>query len=283
MTKKILIPTDFSKNAWNAITFATSLFKNQNCVFYLMNSYSINEFDIGDIKASEFGVTSIDKANNLSKQELKKTLETLKSLNPDVKHTFKTISEYGAPIDVMKSTISKKDLELVIMGTKGRNNHSGTFFGSNTVTAMEEIRNCPVLGVPMDVKLGTLNEIVFPTNYEDSYKKRELAQLVQIAIKHESEICVLYVDPQKELSANQKANMEVLSECLEGSKFSFHHLSSTNRSLAVRSFVESRESKLVAMVNRKHGFFEKIFTTPMVKDLGMFDKVPLLVMHNLRN
>lgn len=281
--KKILIPTDFSKNAWNAITYATSLYRNQECVFYLLNSYAISEFDIGDIKASEFGVTSIDKANNASKQELDKTLETLLFQNPNANHSYKTISEYGAPIDVMKDAIAKHDIQLVVMGTKGRNNRSGTLFGSNTVTAMEEIINCPVLGVPIDVKLGTLNEIVFPTNYEDTYKKRDLDELIQIAKSQKAEICVLYVHPKEELSGHQKENMNVLSECLESTKSSYHHLSSSNRNLAVRSFIESRDSKMVAMINRKHGFFEKIFTTPMVKNLGMFEKVPLLVMHSLRS
>jgi hypothetical protein len=35
--KNILIPTDFSENAWNAIVYAASLFKKNECSFYLIH------------------------------------------------------------------------------------------------------------------------------------------------------------------------------------------------------------------------------------------------------
>ena len=38
--KKILLPTDFSDNAWNAIVYALKLYKNQKCKFVLLNTYT---------------------------------------------------------------------------------------------------------------------------------------------------------------------------------------------------------------------------------------------------
>lgn len=38
--KRILIPTDFSENAWNAISYAMQLFSNQTCEFFLLNTYT---------------------------------------------------------------------------------------------------------------------------------------------------------------------------------------------------------------------------------------------------
>jgi hypothetical protein len=51
----------------------------------------------------------------------------------------------------------------------------------------------------------------------------------------------------------------------------------------VRCFVQSRESEMIAFVNKKHNFFGSIFSNPMVKELGMHTNVPLLAMHDLRN
>ena len=39
MRKNILIPTDFSENAWNALSYALNLFKDEKCTFYLLNAY----------------------------------------------------------------------------------------------------------------------------------------------------------------------------------------------------------------------------------------------------
>jgi nucleotide-binding universal stress UspA family protein len=283
MKKKILIPTDFSKNAWNAITYASDLFKNQECMFYLMNSYAITGYVVGDMGVPEPGSKSYEKAGKLSQEGLDKVLEMLKFRNTTDKHTYKTISEFGDPFSVMQSIIMKKDIELVVMGTKGASNHSGALFGSNTITAMDEINECPVMGIPMDARLAVLKEIVFPTGFETHYKRKELVHLVKLARQQDAIICVLHVDPVEELSQKQKANKLLLSECLEGATYSFHHLSSANRNSAVLTFVESRNSDMVAIINKKHAFFEKIFTTPLVKELGMFSKVPLFVMHDLSN
>ena len=37
--KKVLLPTDFSDNAWNAITYALDLLKDESCEFFLLHTY----------------------------------------------------------------------------------------------------------------------------------------------------------------------------------------------------------------------------------------------------
>ena len=39
--KKILLPTDFSENSLNAIEYASHLFKDVPCKFYLLNVFKI--------------------------------------------------------------------------------------------------------------------------------------------------------------------------------------------------------------------------------------------------
>lgn len=38
--KRILLPTDFSENSWNAIQYAMELYKEDVCTFYLLNAYT---------------------------------------------------------------------------------------------------------------------------------------------------------------------------------------------------------------------------------------------------
>ncbi len=42
MDKRILLPTDFSKNALNAIRYALDLYQDQTCDFYFLNVYQVN-------------------------------------------------------------------------------------------------------------------------------------------------------------------------------------------------------------------------------------------------
>ena len=50
MKKKILVATDFSKNAWNAIVYALELYKNTACDFYVLNTFVCRDYELDDFK-----------------------------------------------------------------------------------------------------------------------------------------------------------------------------------------------------------------------------------------
>lgn len=283
MKKKILIPTDFSKNAWNAITYASDLFKDQECNFYILNAFTTSGYSLGDMMVPEPGSASYDKAQNSSENSLEKVMDMLKFREQNHKHTYTTIAQYNSPLEAMKSFIEKRDIDLVVMGTKGASNSRSVTFGSNTINAMEKLRNCPIIGVPLDARVAYLKEIVFPTSYKTHFKRRELQYLVDLAQLQAANICVVHVDEHDSLSKEQQENKQLLEECIEGTNYSFHHLGGSDATASVQRFVESRDSDMIAFINKKHAFFGSVFTTPMVKELGMFCKVPLLVLHDWRN
>ena len=50
--KKILLPTDFSDNANNAISYAVQLYKNEKCNFILLNTYTPIIYQVEFLQAS---------------------------------------------------------------------------------------------------------------------------------------------------------------------------------------------------------------------------------------
>lgn len=283
MKKKILIPTDFSKNAWNAITYAADLFKDQECEFYLLNAHGATEYSTSEMMVAEPGSLSYETAKNKSEQGIAKVMDMIDFREKNHKHSYKVVSQYNDPLSAIKTIVDKRDIGLVVMGTKGASDFENKLFGSNTTTVMENMRNCPVLGIPLNARIVRVKEIVFPTSFKTHYKRRELIYLVELAQLHNANICVLHVTDKEELSPEQKENKQLLEECLEGASFSLHQIGGSDPNTGTQRFVESRGSDMVAFINSKHGFFSSIFSTPMVKELGMFIKVPLLVMHDLRN
>ncbi len=283
MKKKILIPTDFSKNAWNAIIYAAALFKEKECTFYLLNAHGSTIYSTSEMMVSEPGTLSYDSAKAKSEEGLAKVLEMLDFRDKNHKHNYITVSQFNDPLRAIYSVVEKRDIELVVMGTKGASDYENRLFGSNTVRVMEELRNCPILGIPLDAHVVHLKEIVFPTSFKTHYKRRELLYLVELAQIQHANICVLHIGEDQELDEEQLEDRKLLEECLEGASFTWHHLGGSNVANGVQRFIESRNSDMVAFINRKHSFFSNIFSKPMVKELGMFSKVPLLVMHDLRN
>lgn len=284
MKRKILLPTDFSNNSWLAINYALNLFKDDTCDFYLLNAFSVVNNFLKNIINIESRGEFYEESKQESEDNLSEILDRLiinEHGNP--KHNFKTISVFNDPIDAIKNIVEQKDIEMVIMGTKGKTNDKGTVFGSVAVSAMEKVRNCPVIVVPESAKHVLPKEIVFPTSYETHYKRRELSYLTGIAKKCDATIAILHIFEENELNQNQKEHKQMLKEIFEDVKYTFHYLSHYSVESAVNIFVESRGSDMIAFINKKHYFFGSILTNPMVKGIAFHSKVPILVMHDLRN
>ena len=284
MKLKILLPTDFSKNAWHAINYALNLYKNDHCDFYLLNVFSATGNVMESLMNLEPGSELYEIEKSRSEEGLSKQLNMLAlhdTHNP--KHQFKTISTFNNTIEAIKNVVEEKDIDLIVMGTKGETNSRQSAFGSTAIYVMEKVRNCPVLVVPENASQTMPKEIVFPTSYKTHFKKRELYYLIDIAKRCNAHIAVLHILENEELDEKQKNHQAMLEEYFSDLSYSFHSLSNYDIEPAVNLFVESRGSDMVAFINKKHAFFGSMLTNPMVKGITFHSKVPILVMHDLRN
>lgn len=283
MKKKILLPTDFSKNSWNAIAYAIELYKNELVDFYLLNAFSVSGYIKDVLNDPDDEETLFDKSKKKSQQGLEKLLLQIKAHGENRNHAYFTISVFDSPLDAVKNCIEAKDIELVIVSNKGETNDLDTILGSNTIEMMEKVRNCPVLMIPSDITFKEPNEIVFPTSFKTHYKRRELTHLYEIAKITNAPVRVLHIAKEDELSQEQNEKKALLEECLDGLDYSFHYLENTNVNIGLKLFVQSRESEMIVFINKRHAFFGSVLTKPLVKDLGYNAKVPVLALHDLRN
>ncbi len=283
MKKNILLPTDFSRNAWNAALYARELYKNETCEFFLMNAFSSSYIALGDMDAPSSGGNFYESAKEIAEIGLNKALERILLKTRYNNHNYQILSCFDNPLDAIKAVVDQKDIEVIVMGSKGSQDNATDVFGSTTISVMEKARNCPVLAVPGDVAYKEPKEIVFPTNYKTFFKKRELQYMYEIAKIANASVCILHVKEDISLDDDQKNNKALLENCLEGIEYSFHELDNIHVLEGLKNFVESRGSDMIAFINKKHAFFNTIFSQPMVKNLGHDSKVPVLVMHDLKN
>ncbi len=283
MKKKILLPTDFSKNAWNAIAYAIELFKNEECDFYVLNAFNATGYALESMMVPEPGEKLYEEAKQKSEQGLGKILERLTFRDEYPKHKFYMVSQFNSILEAIKDVVDKQDIEMIIMGTKGATDARDVIFGSNTVMVMEKSRSCPVMAIPEDASYQDLKEIVFPTDYKMNFKRRELQNIIEVARMSNAAIRILYASDGEPLHEEQENNKKLLEEYFEELTYTFHTLYNVDAQSAVRCFVESRDSDMIVFFNRKHSFFGSIFSRPMVKSLGRYAKVPVLALHDLRN
>ncbi len=281
--KNILIPTDFSENAWNAARYALELFKNEECVFHLLNTYTPAIASSRFMAASVEGGTLENSAQLSSKNGLKNLIQRIDQDFKNPKHSFKTISSFSFLVDKIREAVEEENIDLVITGTKGASGIEEVFMGSNTVRIIKSIKNCPVLAIPEYFKFSTPNEIAFATDFNRFYTLSELTPLLEMAIAFDATIRIVYVQHEiKALTELQQFNLSMLRKYLGKVEHYVHtvsELNSVSRTLEV--FTEELNIHLLAMLNYQHSYMEKMTREPVVKRLAFHTKIPLLIIPEL--
>jgi nucleotide-binding universal stress UspA family protein len=283
MKKRILLPTDFSKNAWNAIKYASELYKTESVDFFVLNAFKIRSYDIESVFGAKPGDKEYDEALEQSEKNLHKVLKMIEIKTSYRSHRYFSISIFDTPVEAIKAAVELKDIDLVVMGTKGATDANSVIYGSNAIDVMEKVRNCPVLAIPNTVKYTEPKEIVFPTSFKTHFKRRELNYLYEIAKITNSTVSILHINTEKQLTELQKKNKDLLEEFLDGIEYSFKWLDNVSVNNGLEEFVRRRDSDIIVFINKKHTFFDSIFSRPLVKDLGANSQIPILVLHDLRN
>ena len=281
MEKRVLLPTDYSQNALNAIRYAQKLFQGIPCDFYLLNAYDVS-VEAPKTIVPEPGEHFYETAKRYSEEQMERLLVTIDMLPENPNHRFHTFCVFNDLVEAVRNMIAKKDIDIIVMGTKGVTSSRSRIFGTKTVKVMEQIRNCPVVVVPEHHVFEPPKEIVFPADYKTHYKKRELNHLIEIAKLHDAKINVLHIDKDKDGKLNKKeqTNKQLLQDILDGTDYEMHFLSSIKVSKGIKLFVESRNCDMIAFFNRKHLFFGSILFNPLVKEIGYDPQVPILELND---
>lgn len=119
--KNILIPTDFSDNAWNAIRYGLELYKKTTCTFYLVHINPISVYSGGEAAMFESQELLEQGLLKESKEKLHKLLKEIERLPFNPKHTFHSFVQYGFFTDHIKQEVKNKNIELIVMVAKNLN------------------------------------------------------------------------------------------------------------------------------------------------------------------
>lgn len=276
---RILLPTDFSDNSFKAITYALSLYKNVSCTFYILNTYMPPVYHTEYILGSPGQIGLGDMIKEESEKSLKELKTKLEDEFKNPLHTFITHSAFNMLTNEIGQITEAEKIDLVIMGTKGATGAQEILLGTNTVHVLKNSK-CPVLAIPQGFDFEKPKVILFPSDFEVSLTKENLAILLQIVKEHNSEINVMHVFTELKLNPTQTKNRKSL-ETLLGNNGLFHDVGSDEIITAINKFQLKVKIDFLVMVQNKHTFFERLFIEPTIKKIGFHVNVPFLVIPQL--
>jgi len=275
----ILLPTDFSKNSRNAISYAMHLFKNEKCNFFFLHTYTPSFYRMDYMLGGPLFSAIPDSDVDISLAGLEKTLEDVKKNYKNPKHTYSIISAFNTLTDEINEVTVEKEIDMVVMGTQGATGAKEIFLGTNTVYALRKAI-APVLVVPENYTFQKIKRILLPSDYLTNYKEEELNIAIKMAKMNEAKLIVLHVKEEYDLTAGQQENKMALYHSLDGLSTTFTELKGSLMPDAILKYVQINEIDLLMMMNRKHSFFERLFERQNVDQIGFHIKIPFLVIRD---
>ncbi len=277
--KNILLPTDFSENAWNATRYAIELYRKKPCTFYLLNTYTPAIVHSRFMAASVQGGLPEDNVKTRSENGLRDVVNQIFESCKYPDHQFETISSFSLLADEIRDLVDSADIDLIVTGTKGASGFEEVFMGSNTVRIIKGVRKCPVLVVPENYDYVKPARIAFATDFRRNFSRDVMLPLTSLAANLNASIHIVHINESEELDKYQQANKDMLAEFFEPIEHQFHWMPYfSGKSDVIQYFLKEFDMSMLALVHYKHGFLEELIREPVVKRVAFHSKIPLLVM-----
>ncbi|WP_370479434.1 universal stress protein [Tamlana flava] len=278
--KNILLPTDFSENSWNAIKYAINFFDTLACNFFLLhvNRPSTIVLDDSPYLTTQHVVETIYALP--AKQELREILKRISRQFPENKnHRFYTITDDDFFIDSIRKQVEEKQIDLIVMGTKGASGLRKMIVGSNAGDIITKVK-CTTLAIPELAEFTKPKEIAFPTDFSLTYNIQILEPLSEILEKWKAALRILHISKKKtDLNNDQKNTKELLEDYFSPFDHSFHYLTNKNFEDAIQCFIESRNINMICMVAKNLNYFQHILFHSKVEEISYHTEIPFLVLH----
>ena len=267
---RILVPTDFSANAYNAMDYAVAIANVFGAAIHLVHTFKISS-RAGMLMSMDDRIREEAERNlQLVVDKYASQLRNDASIQPRVLKgdTTATLAHFAEQLEV----------ELIVMGTQGASGLKEVFLGSTT-SGLIKHTDIPVLAIPSEARFEGIHKIVFAIDDLDISEQKVVRPMTQIARRFDAHVLV-YHQEQDETDKGIDPSVDIF---LDNVEHSFHYeLDRDQLNESIQDFVEDYEGDILCMVQRKRGFWERLLRASVTTHEVFHSEVPLLILHDAR-
>ena len=273
--KTIIVPTDFSPIATNAMNFAADMAVNINASLMLLHVYQV-PVSMTDVPVVMVSSEELRKNTEAKIQELKNAITQTTS----GKIKIYTDVRMGDVSDEIKDVCKHINPFAVIMGTRGASGIERILFGSNTLTAIRHL-TWPVIVVPPGKEYGTgIKKIGFACDFEKVVETTPIQFIKNMVKEFGAELHVLNVDyGSKHFKPTTPEESLMLHTLLEDLNPNYHFINHADIEDGINEFVEENNIDLLITIPKKHKLLDSLFKQSSTKQLVTQSHVPVMCVH----
>ncbi|MBL7742265.1 MAG: universal stress protein [Chitinophagaceae bacterium] len=273
--KTIIIPTDFSPVATNAVNYGVDMALAINASVLLLHVYNI-PVAYGDVPVALLSVDEMKKSAEENIARLKKDLEHLTS----GKLKIYAETRMGNVIDELEDLCKKVQPFAVVMGSIGHSAVERTLFGSNTLTAIKHL-TFPVICVPTGKEYGKgIQKIGLACDFREVAETTPVTEIKEIVKEFHAQLFVMNVDYEnRHFRPDTPEQSALLHTVLEEVKPEYHFITHKDIEDGINEFAEKNNLDLVIAIPKKHKLLQGLFKKSSTRQLVFESHVPVMCVH----
>ena len=260
--KRILVPTDFSEDAENALKVAAIIAKKNNCEIFLLHllelPHQMNDAVTGGRSIPEV-MLFIKKANE--------TLHKIKD-QPYLNEIAVNASvQFERAFSGILSFNKKNEIDLIVMGSHGTSGIEEVLIGSNTekVVRLSEI---PVLVIKKNIRNFKFNNFVFASDFSEE-TKRPFNKMIEFAKIFNAHLHLVLICTPNSFKTT-KTSEEIMKKFIasfEIENYSTQIYNDVNIESGIINFTSSIDADLIGLCTHGRTGFAHFFTGSISEDL----------------
>ncbi|RMB64108.1 universal stress protein [Dokdonia sinensis] len=276
----IIVPTDFSENAFNALKCAQEYFKYEKSKIIIVHTYADEVYE----NKAVISRALLDEYKEIKQKESERELKEIRiqamRYAPNPRHTLETRAIFGTLLDEVNHLVEDENADLIVMGTQGKTADRKITYGSNTLQIIKYVK-CPVLGIPLGYVFHRPERILFPSELMIPYKNRELKLLSCLAKSYRSELHLLYISNFDRLSLRQEDVKTAWEYRFRESVITYTRKDEGDKAQIINNYIADKNISMLVMVNSKHTYMETLIHKSTIDAVGLNTKIPFLILQNL--
>jgi nucleotide-binding universal stress UspA family protein len=269
--KKILIPTDFSKYADEAIEVGAQIAKKNDSEIILIHMLELP----GQMNDAITGATSIPEIM-LFKRKAEETLKNIKNRPYLAGVKVTEVVRLDGAYHGINNYNKQHDIDLIIMGSHGATGINEILVGSNTEKVVRQSET-PVLVIKNKINDFKIQNIVFASDFSNEIKK-PFQKVIDFAKLFESKLnLVMICTPNsfKSTSAARKIISDFVAD-FNMPEYSFEIYNENNIEKGIINYANEKDADLVAFGTHGRTGLNHFFSGSISEDLVNHAQKPVL-------
>ena len=273
--KTIIVPTDFSPVATNAMNYAADMAKSINASLLLLHVFQL-PINYSDVPVAMISVDDLKKSAEKKLGAVKKELEHITS------GTVKIYTEtrMGNVAYELEELCAKINPFAVVMGTRGHSGIERILFGSTTLSAIRHL-TWPVICVPPGKEYGQgIRHIGFACDFKDVVKSTPGKMIADFVKELGAQLHVLNADyKNKNFSPGTTEESALLHTMLEKANPVYHFIEHPDIEDVINEFAEKNNLDIIIVIPKKHKLLDSLFKPSTTKQMVFQSHIPVMCVH----